>query len=619
MSETPSRISLSLEQLRKQAKERVKAHRLAASPLKLADAQYALAQEHGFPSWPALVKHAQANPAEAAIYHSLSEALAEAYTSGNIDTIRNLNWVHGTAFAWERNVEKMQSWLPAWYSATERTPELALKDARRLVARQSGFETWDELIQSLSPPSRGKQRRSPYVRYDARENQLHVQGVLAPSHWDAVIELARETGATGIRAGGITDTALARLADLEHLTVLNLDGAGQLTDDGLQALTQLANLEYLNLSSPRSKLTDRGMTVLKQLPKLREFAICWAPQVTDVGLASLSACAELERVNLMGTYTGDGTIRALAGHTNLQNLTTGRSLTDAGLPLLHELPQFRQRHEGVQAQLLLDGPLTNAGLKALTGLDGLYEFGFFWHIPALTSAGLEVLASLPHLQVMACEGTLCDDIAMAYIGAIPNLRRLNAQGTVATDAGFKALSRSQSLEVLWGRECPNLTGPGFAAMAAMPKLQELGVSCKQVDDAALSTLPSFPALRKLVSIDIPDSGFRYVGRCERLEELSCMYCRDTTDAATEHLTGLSQLRTYYAGMTRITDRSLELLAKLPRLESLHFWQVAGITDSGVAKLAQLPRLGKLVIEGSAGVSHAVGANFSKTVTVEISG
>lgn len=619
MSETPSRVSLSLEQLRKQAKERVKAHRLAASPLKLADAQYALAQEHGFPSWPALVKHAQSNPAEAAIYHSLSEALAEAYTSGNIDTIRNLNWVHGTAFAWERNIEKMQSWLPGWYSATERTPELALNDAHRLVARQSGFETWDALIQSLSPPSRGKRHSSPYVRYDAHENQLHVQGVLALSHWDAVIELAQETGATGIRAGGLTDTALARLGDLEHLTVLNLDGAGQLTDDGLQSLVRFSQLEYLNLSSPRSQLTDRGMEVLKHLPKLREFAICWAPQITDMGLSSLSACPNLERVNLMGTYTGDGTVRALAGHTNLQNLTTGRSLTDAGLPLLHELPQFRQRHEGVQTQLLLDGPLTNAGLKALTGLDGLYEFGFFWHIPALTSAGLEVLASLPELQVLACEGTLCDDIAMAYIGAIPNLRRLNAQGTVATDAGFQALSRSQSLEVLWGRECPNLTGPGFAAMAAMPKLQELGVSCKQVDDAALSTLPSFPALRKLVSIDIPDSGFRHVGRCKQLEELSCMYCRDTTDAATEHLTGLSQLRAYYAGMTRITDRSLELLAKLPRLESLHFWQVAGITDSGVARLAQLPRLGKLVIEGSAGVSHAVGANFSKTVTVEISG
>ncbi|SPE41084.1 hypothetical protein SBA3_4090002 [Candidatus Sulfopaludibacter sp. SbA3] len=37
-----------------------------------------------------------------------------------------------------------------------------------------------------------------------------------------------------------------------------------------------------------------------------------------------------------------------------------------------------------------------------------------------------------------------------------------------------------------------------------------------------------------------------------------MYCRETGDAATEHIGSLSKLKKYYAGKTRITDGSLNL-------------------------------------------------------------
>ena len=81
-------------------------------------------------------------------------------------------------------------------------------------------------------------------------------------------------------------------------------------------------------------------------------------------------------------------------------------------------------------------------------------------------------------------------------------------------------------------------------------------------------------------MDVHDDGFRHVGRCEALEALWCMYCRSTTDAATEHIAGLSRLTRYYAGRTKITDRSLEILAGMPSLERLEFWSCAGITNAG---------------------------------------
>jgi hypothetical protein len=130
----------------------------------------------------------------------------------------------------------------------------------------------------------------------------------------------------------------------------------------------------------------------------------------------------------------------------------------------------------------------------------------------------------------------------------------------------------------------------------MPSLRGLSVTCRNVDDNALSALPHFPALNEFMPMDFTDEGFRHVGRCESLEAVWCMYCRDTGDAATGHLAGLPHLKTYYAGQTRITDRSLEILSRMPSLERLVFSACAGVTNAGVALLAALPRLRELGLE-----------------------
>jgi hypothetical protein len=265
--------------------------------------------------------------------------------------------------------------------------------------------------------------------------------------------------------------------------------------------------------------------------------------------------------------------------------------------------------------LMLDGPFTNAGLADLAGLGGLVGLSFFWHVTRLTSDGLGALAALPSLSFLGCQGALCDDTAMRHIGALPRLKMLMGQGAVATDSGFAALARSATLENFWGRDCPSFGSVAFKALAAMPALRGLAVSLKRVDDAALAALPTFPALRALMPMDVSDADFRYVGACAKLERLWCMYCRDTGDAATEHLRSLERLRTYYAGSTQITDKSLEVLAALPTLEDIELWDVKRVTNDGVAALARLPRLAKLAIEGSPRVTRAAFAEFAPRVDV----
>jgi hypothetical protein len=475
----------------------------------------------------------------------------------------------------------------------------------------------------------GLSTRPPFYRIDWSTNTLQPRQPLTDADWDTIIGVIREHGIVRVDANGhMTDAALEMLSRLPHVTGLDLSGSKRLTDDGLRHLARMPQIEELRLNEyPGGTLTDRGLEVLRHLPELRQFEMTWQRGVSDTGAANLSFCDKIERVELFGSPTGDGVINALRGKRYLRHFTTGKLVTDAGLPLLHDLPVFKTWQGGEPEfdlmsfragpnHLMVDGSFTDAGLASLVGLDGVFGLGFFWHVSALTAAGLRTLSRLPNLGFLGCQGELCNDVAMEHIAALPRLRMLMAQGTVASDDGFVSLSRSQTIEHIWGRECPNLHGRGFAALARMPALKGLAVSCKGVDDGSLTRLAEFPALTWLMPMDVPDEGFRHVGRCAQLERLTCMYCRDTGDAATEHIAGLTRLQHYYAGQTRITDRSLEILGRMTSLEEVSLSACAGITNAGLPHLAKLQRLKKVAVDATANVTREGIAVFPSHVHVD---
>ena len=642
----------SFEQLRKQAKELLKDFHAGdaaaverfeavkpdavAGETSLADAQFVLAREYGFDSWSQLKHHVESlPPAGFERYEQLARQLASAYSAADVDAIRKINWDYGTSFVWERQPELMHRRLKNWFASTSRTPDLALVDAKNLVAHSYGFETWADFAASAKQPESDPpdprsaplfiSPKPPFYKIDWKENRLSVRGPQTESDWRTIVDVMKDHGITQLEAGGITDEAMAMLPDCDQLTALNIELSKDLTDDGAQRLARMPQLQHLDMGGPTSRLTDRALEPLKHLPNLRLFKSCWTPGVTDAGLSNLSRCDQLEEVNIMGSPGGDGVMRALVGKSQLRRLSTGRNVTDAGLPLLHDLPHFKTWHgdapefglmsfKSEPNHLMIDGPFTDAGLATLAGLDGLFGLSFFWHCPAFTSAGLEPLKHLPKLQFLGCQDNHCDDEAMRHIADIPHLRMLMGQGAVATDVGFESLGRSQTLEYFWGRECPNLGSRGFVALSKMPALRGLAARLKNVVDTALSTLRSVRSLRDLRPMDVRDDGFRHVGRCVDLEKLTCMYCRETGDAATERISGLSHLTTYYAGMTKITDRSLEILSRMHSLEKIELWQCVGVTDAGVKLLATMPNLRELSLD-LPNVSRKVISYFPQQVRV----
>ena len=95
-----------------------------------------------------------------------------------------------------------------------------------------------------------------------------------------------------------------------------------------------------------------------------------------------------------------------------------------------------------------------------------------------------------------------------------------------------------------------------------------------------------------------------------------MYCRDTGDAATDHIAGLSKLQHYHASQTRITDRSLEVLGGIDSLEEVELSACAGITNAGLAHVAGLPRLRKVAVDATARVTRDGLAVFPPHVHVD---
>ncbi len=521
---------------------------------------------------------------------------------GDGAALERLNKYYGRSFSVDDVRAEIWRRVYAYRQRASRQPAryLELAEAQLLVAQDAGFGSWETLMQAAAAgaPPQG----APYA-IDGKENRIGPRRRLSDAEWDELIAVMKERDIPALDANGLmTDAVLARIAGLNRVTRLNLGGSRELTDDGLLHLARMPQLEHLDLSEyPGGKLTDRGLEVLGHLPNLRTFEMTWQAGISDAGAAHLRHCDRLESVNLMGSPTGDGAIEALQGKPSLRRFSSGRLVTERGLPMLHNFPALKNPPEGSDpAHLLIDGPFSDAGLAGLAGLEGVGELDLFWHVTGITTDGFVHLAGLPNLLSLGCDGRLSDDVAMRHIAAIPRLRRLRAQESVASDAGFEELSRSRTLEFFWGRVCPNFGSRGFLAFSRMPALGGLGIGCANVGDEALAALPDFPALRELTPIGFTDDGFRHVGRC-RLERLTCMYCRETGDIATGHIAAL-ELKYYYAGLTKITDRSLTVLGGMPSLEQVELYECNGVTDAGLPALAALPRLREVHLDSLPGVT-----------------
>ena len=573
----------------------------------LRDVQLALARELGFSGWVelkrALASLRDAHSPTLAQYETMAEALYDAYRTGTPEAMDRHYGFTWHRRSWQAMRTYVQLDLGKRPSGPNDDVDITLDDARYLIAVEYGFASWNALKTFAESAKAQTLIAAKPVRLVAEHGLDDAETIASSRDWNAIVSLLAEHPDAWLNAEGqMTDEVLHLVSRAEGITALGLGGSQAVSDDGLRHLSRLPQLKHLDLRG--TAITDRGLDVLRQLPALETISLAQT-RVTDDGVAKLANCHELQRVDLSWTRTGDGALRALAGKAKLRELSTGHCVTDVGIPLLHELPVFQSWQGGETKMALLSyrslpnhlslrGAITDRGVAQLRGLDGLFGLNLDDSSLAITAAALVPLVALPNLGWL---GVDAKDDWMPLIAEMRRLRFLGAQDTVAGDDGFTALSKSQSLEYLWGRRCHNLRRRGFTALATMPALRGLSVSCLNVDDAGVAALPSFPALQELMPMDVPDAGYRHIGKCTQLESLILMYCRNTTDAATEHITGLPKLTYYFNSYTTITDRTPELLSRMDSLERITFDTCHGLTNEGIATLTRLPALRELRVSG----------------------
>src|SRR5947209_5439445 len=119
-------FQLNLEQLRKQAKERVRERRAAGQEVRLAEVQFELARELGFQSWPKLKTYVE------------RLALEQPFRS-------DLDY-------YEDRAEGIAS-----------VHDVSIADARRDLAARHGFASWTGLRRHVEAMSAGEEPPTPFV------------------------------------------------------------------------------------------------------------------------------------------------------------------------------------------------------------------------------------------------------------------------------------------------------------------------------------------------------------------------------------------------------------------------------------------------------------------------
>ena len=142
---------------------------------------------------------------------------------------------------------------------------------------------------------------------------------------------------------------------------------------------------------------------------------------------------------------------------------------------------------------------------------------------ALGPQELESLAELASLRALVLDAGIVKDSDVKYLTALTGLEHLRLRDSPLSDIGIKELAdgQLQSLRIL---NLPQArpTAIGLRELARLPKLRQLRIAGRQIDDAAIEELAKWPALSSLHLIQ-PGMTDRSLVTLASMQELSSLY------------------------------------------------------------------------------------------------
>jgi hypothetical protein len=232
----------SLEQYKKQTKELVKSNRRLGVKLTLANAQFVIAREHGFESWPKFAKHIEALTRESST-RSLWEWAENALMAGDVSTLERLL---------RENQQLFREQRPPSHGSGGLAPDYSGGDARSVIVRNHHFESWAgfaEYIEAL------RHKSSPVALFEAavdaivtgdvatlkrllRENPELIQARSTRSHHATLLHYVGSNGIEYFRQK--TPKNIVRLAETLLEAGAEVDAAADMYGGGSTTLGLVA-------------------------------------------------------------------------------------------------------------------------------------------------------------------------------------------------------------------------------------------------------------------------------------------------------------------------------------------------------------------------------------------
>src|ERR1700722_17431775 len=261
--------------------------------------------------------------------------------------------------------------------------------------------------------------------------------------------------------------------------------------------------------------------------------------ITDLGgSVTRDAQGHVTGVNLRGTWVEDTDLRRLKQFTHLSVLD---------LSLTH---------------------ITDGGLQDIKNLHGITDFNLYF-AEYVTDEGVAAIKDWRQLKRLNLHGTKAGDSALEHISGITSLESLDVGSTLMTDVGLERLTMLTNLKELTmgGNE---LGDAGLQALRQMPNLTYLDLSGRQGND------------KNVWSIAMSDAGLQAVLTLKNLRELR-FACASTA-------VGVEGTKLGEVSTLSITEKWLEQMKSLARLQRLKLQGCSRINDEAVAALIALPAL-----------------------------
>jgi len=272
-----------------------------------------------------------------------------------------------------------------------------------------------------------------------------------------------------------------------------------------------------------------------------------AQWISDLGgSVTRDAQGHVIGANLRGTWVSDGDLRRLNDLPNLSHLD---------LSLTH---------------------ITDQGMQEIKGLRGITDFNLYY-AEYVTDEGVAAIKDWKKLQRLNLHGTKSGDGALEHIAGITALESLNVGSTLMTDVGLERLTSLTNLRELTmgGTE---LGDAGLQALRQMPTLTYLDLAGRQGND------------KNVWTIAMTEIGLQAV--------LTLKNLRDLRFACTSTAVGIEGAKFGEVSTLSVTEKWLEQMKSLPKLESLKVQGCKKIDDTSIQTLIAMPSLRKVDLKGT---------------------